>query len=90
MPKGPAFAPWFAFFCTWLSVSDYKASHKLEYLLQYYEEIGKPTPKVEVMKFLKEKHYLDAKNFAGECEAVVVVAKGQGNGVYFNYSSSKI
>lgn len=46
---------------------------------QYYEEIGKPTPKVEVMKYLKGKQYVDAKDFAGECEAVVVVAKGQGN-----------
>lgn len=46
--------------------------------LQYYEEIGKPTPKVEVMKFLKGKQYVDAKDFAGECEAIVVVAKGQG------------
>lgn len=31
------------------------------------------------MKFLKSKEYVDAKNYAGECEAVVVVAKGQGN-----------
>lgn len=46
--------------------------------LQYYEEIGKPTPKAEVMRFLKGKQYSDAKNFAGECESVVVVAKGQG------------
>ena len=46
--------------------------------LQYYEEIGKPTPKVEVMKYLKGKQFVDAKDFAGECEAVVVVAKGQG------------
>ncbi|WOL03196.1 hypothetical protein Cni_G11916 [Canna indica] len=46
-------------------------------ILQYYEELGKPTPKVEVIKYLKGKRYLDAKNFAGECEAVVVLAKGQ-------------
>uniref|UniRef100_J3MNJ3 Endonuclease/exonuclease/phosphatase domain-containing protein n=1 Tax=Oryza brachyantha TaxID=4533 RepID=J3MNJ3_ORYBR len=46
-------------------------------IVKYYEEIGKPTPKVEVMKFLKGKQYVDAKDFAGECEAVVVVAKGQ-------------
>lgn len=45
--------------------------------MQYYEEIGKPTPKVEVMKYLKGKQFVDAKDFAGECEAVVVVAKGQ-------------
>jgi hypothetical protein len=48
------------------------------FVLQYYEEIGKPTPKVEVMQYLKAKQYVDAKDFAGECEAVVVVAKGQG------------
>ncbi|KAF0895169.1 hypothetical protein E2562_006870 [Oryza meyeriana var. granulata] len=46
-------------------------------IVKYYEEIGKPTPKVEVMKYLKGKQYVDAKDFAGECEAVVVVAKGQ-------------
>ncbi|KAL6657484.1 hypothetical protein ACP70R_005264 [Stipagrostis hirtigluma subsp. patula] len=46
-------------------------------IVKYYEEIGKPTPKGEVMKYLKGKQYVDAKDFAGECEAVVVVAKGQ-------------
>jgi hypothetical protein len=45
--------------------------------LQYYEEMGKPTPKVEVMRFLKSKQYTDAKDFAGECESVVMIAKGQ-------------
>lgn len=39
--------------------------------------MGKPTPKVEVMRFLKNKQYTDAKDFAGECESVVVIAKGQ-------------
>ena len=39
--------------------------------------MGKPTPKVEVMKHLKNKQYTDAKDFAGECEPVVVIAKGQ-------------
>lgn len=39
--------------------------------------MGKPIPKVEVMKFLKNKQYTDAKDFAGECEPVVVIAKGQ-------------
>ncbi|KAE8708156.1 GH3 family protein [Hibiscus syriacus] len=29
--------------------------------------MGKPTPKVEVMKYLKTKQYTDAKDFAGEC-----------------------
>lgn len=47
------------------------------YLFQYYEEMGKPTPKAEVMRFLKSKQYTDAKDFAGECESVVMIAKGQ-------------
>ncbi|XP_041016993.1 uncharacterized protein LOC121259462 [Juglans microcarpa x Juglans regia] len=46
-------------------------------IVKYHEEIGKPTPKVEVMKFLKSKQYSDAKEFAGECESVVMIAKGQ-------------
>ncbi|XP_052874386.1 uncharacterized protein LOC128279479 [Gossypium arboreum] len=29
------------------------------------------------MKYLKNKQYTDAKDFAGECEPVVVIAKGQ-------------
>ncbi|KAK3415702.1 hypothetical protein EUGRSUZ_H01558 [Eucalyptus grandis] len=41
-------------------------------IVKYYEEMGKPTPKVEVMRFLKSKQYI-----AGECESVVVIAKGQ-------------
>ncbi|KAM0954284.1 putative endonuclease/exonuclease/phosphatase [Dioscorea sansibarensis] len=59
-----------------LDESDY-SSERWNDIIKYYEEIGKPTPKVEVMKFLKSKEYVDAKNYAGECEAVVVVAKGQ-------------
>uniref|UniRef100_A0A1D1YJL3 Uncharacterized protein ybhP n=1 Tax=Anthurium amnicola TaxID=1678845 RepID=A0A1D1YJL3_9ARAE len=59
-----------------LDETDY-SSERWHDIVQYYEEIGKPTPKVEVMKFLKRKQYVDAKNFAGECEAIVVVAKGQ-------------
>ncbi|GMJ09148.1 hypothetical protein like AT2G48030 [Hibiscus trionum] len=46
-------------------------------IVKYYEEMGKPIPKVEVMKFMKNKQYTDAKDFAGECEPVVVIAKGQ-------------
>ncbi|PIN26073.1 hypothetical protein CDL12_01178 [Handroanthus impetiginosus] len=46
-------------------------------IVKYYEELGKPTPKVEVMKYLKSKVYADAKDFAGECESVVMIAKGQ-------------
>ncbi|KAL5196554.1 hypothetical protein ABZP36_000066 [Zizania latifolia] len=59
-----------------LDGTDYSAERWAD-IVKYYEEIGKPTPKVEVMKFLKGKQYVDAKDFAGECEAVVVVAKGQ-------------
>lgn len=51
-------------------------------MVQYYEEIGKPTPKVDVMEFLKGKEYVDAKNFAGECEPVVIIAKGQSRGFH--------
>ncbi|KAG5002697.1 hypothetical protein JHK86_026836 [Glycine max] len=40
-------------------------------------KMGKPTPKVEVMKYLKSKDYTDAKDYAGECESVVMIAKGQ-------------
>ncbi|KZV57245.1 DNAse I-like superfamily protein [Dorcoceras hygrometricum] len=46
-------------------------------IAKYYEEMRKPTPKVEVMKHLKSKQYTDAKDFAGECESVVMIAKGQ-------------
>lgn len=59
-----------------LDETDYSAERWSD-IVKYYQEIGKPTPKVEVMKFLKGKQYVDAKDFAGECEAVVVVAKGQ-------------
>ncbi|MQL84326.1 hypothetical protein Taro_016839 [Colocasia esculenta] len=59
-----------------LDESDY-SSERWNDIVKYYEEIGKPTPKVEVMKFLKGKQFVDAKDFAGECEAIVVVAKGQ-------------
>ena len=51
--------------------------------VQYYEEMGKPTPKVEVMKYLKSKDYTDAKDYAGECESVVMIAKGQSTNTIF-------
>ncbi|KAI3443178.1 uncharacterized protein J3R85_000079 [Psidium guajava] len=59
-----------------LDESDYSVSRWLD-IAKYYEDMGKPTPKVEVTKFLKEKDYTDAKNFAGDCEPVVIIAKGQ-------------
>ncbi|KAL2469982.1 DNAse I-like superfamily protein [Abeliophyllum distichum] len=59
-----------------LDASDY-SSERWTDIVKYYEDLGKPTPKVEVMKFLKEKEYTDAKDFPGECEPVVMIAKGQ-------------
>ncbi|KAF8720964.1 hypothetical protein HU200_023371 [Digitaria exilis] len=59
-----------------LDPTDYSVDRWAD-IVKYYEEIGKPTPKPEVMRYLKAKRYVDAKDFAGECEAVVVVAKGQ-------------
>ncbi|KAK3193922.1 hypothetical protein Dsin_025232 [Dipteronia sinensis] len=59
-----------------LDETDY-SSERWTDIVKYYEEMGKPTPKVEVMKFLKNKQYTDAKDFAGEYEPVVMIAKGQ-------------
>ncbi|KAL5984005.1 hypothetical protein ACLOJK_018107 [Asimina triloba] len=59
-----------------LDETDYSAERWTD-IVKYYEEIGKPTPKAEVMRFLKGKKYQDAKDFAGECESVVIIAKGQ-------------
>ncbi|KAI4329743.1 hypothetical protein MLD38_028091 [Melastoma candidum] len=59
-----------------LDESDY-SNQRWTDIVKYYEELGKPTPKAEVMRFLKSSRYTDAKEFAGECEPVVVIAKGQ-------------
>lgn len=59
-----------------LDESDYSQERWTD-IVKYYEEMGKPTPKVEVMKHLKSKDYTDAKNYAGEYESVVMIAKGQ-------------
>ncbi|KAJ9171908.1 hypothetical protein P3X46_015209 [Hevea brasiliensis] len=59
-----------------LDETDYSSERWMD-IVKYYEEMGKPTPKVEVMRFLKSKQYTDAKEFAGECEPVVMIAKGQ-------------
>ncbi|XP_051118433.1 uncharacterized protein LOC127242791 [Andrographis paniculata] len=59
-----------------LDESDYSQERWTD-IVKYYEEMGKPTPKAEVMKYLKSKEYTDAKHFAGECESVVMIAKGQ-------------
>ncbi|KAM3326250.1 hypothetical protein P3S67_001376 [Capsicum chacoense] len=59
-----------------LDETDYSTERWTE-IVKYYEEMGKPVPKVEVMKYLNSKEYTDAKDFAGECESVVMIAKGQ-------------
>ncbi|GLU08288.1 hypothetical protein SLE2022_252080 [Rubroshorea leprosula] len=59
-----------------LNWSDY-SSERWTDIVKYYEDIGKPTPRLEVLKFLKGKEYSDAKDYAGECEPVVIIAKGQ-------------
>ncbi|CAN1765675.1 hypothetical protein LINPERHAP1_LOCUS9701 [Linum perenne] len=60
-----------------LDETDYSEERWLD-IVKYYEEMGKPTPKAEVMRFLKSsKNYIDAKDYAGECESVVMIAKGQ-------------
>ncbi|PIN07978.1 hypothetical protein CDL12_19450 [Handroanthus impetiginosus] len=59
-----------------LDTSDY-SFERWNNIVKYYEELGKPTPKVEVTNFLKGRGYTDAKEFPGECEPVVMIAKGQ-------------
>ncbi|XP_050364886.1 uncharacterized protein LOC126783455 [Argentina anserina] len=59
-----------------LEESDYSRERWTD-IVKYYEEMGKPTPKVEVMRYLKSKQYTDAKDFEGEYESVVMIAKGQ-------------
>ncbi|KAH9683128.1 Endo/exonuclease/phosphatase domain-containing protein [Citrus sinensis] len=48
-----------------LDGSDYSAERWMD-IVKYYEDIGKPTPRVEVMKLLKGIEYVDSKEFAGE------------------------
>ncbi|KAF3457275.1 hypothetical protein FNV43_RR01932 [Rhamnella rubrinervis] len=59
-----------------LNGADYSAERWAD-IVKYYGDMGKPRPKTEVMKFLKGKGYIDAKDFAGDCEPVVMIAKGQ-------------
>ncbi|KAJ1297039.1 hypothetical protein BS78_01G347700 [Paspalum vaginatum] len=61
-----------------LDPTDYAADRWAD-IVKYFSEIGKPTPMAEVMRYLKKvKRYVDAKDFAGECEeAAAAVAKGQ-------------
>ncbi|KAK8661653.1 hypothetical protein V6N13_091249 [Hibiscus sabdariffa] len=59
-----------------LNSSDY-SSERWTDIVKYYEDIGKPRPRTEVMKLLSGKEYVDSKDYAGECEPVVIIAKGQ-------------
>ncbi|KAH9296825.1 hypothetical protein KI387_028507 [Taxus chinensis] len=59
-----------------LDTTDYSEERWLD-IVKFNEDKGKPTPKGEVMKLLKAKGYIDAKHYAGDCESVVVVARGQ-------------
>ncbi|XP_048441856.1 uncharacterized protein LOC125478111 [Pyrus x bretschneideri] len=62
-----------------LDESDYSQERWTD-IVKYYEDMGKPRPKVEVMRYLKSKQYTDAKDFEGEYESVVMIAKGQNLG----------
>lgn len=56
--------------------ADY-SSQRWTDIVNYYEKLGKPRPMTEVMNFMKSKDYDDAKDYAGECEPIVIIAKGQ-------------
>ncbi|KAK9664832.1 hypothetical protein RND81_14G071900 [Saponaria officinalis] len=59
-----------------LERSDYASTRWID-IIKYFEDIGKPKPKDEVMKLLKARGYEDAVDYAGECEPVVIATKGQ-------------
>ncbi|XP_028759916.1 uncharacterized protein LOC114718671 [Neltuma alba] len=59
-----------------LDVADYSAERWTD-IVKYYEKLGKPRPKTEVMNYMKSKDYVDAKDYAGECEPIVIMTKGQ-------------
>ncbi|XP_020210179.1 uncharacterized protein LOC109795163 isoform X1 [Cajanus cajan] len=59
-----------------LNGADY-SSERWTDIFKYYEKLGKPRPRSEVMNFMKSKGYVDAKDYAGECEPIVIIAKGQ-------------
>ena len=46
-------------------------------ILHYYEDICKPRSRTEVMKLLRGKEYIDAKDYVDKCEPIVIIAKGQ-------------
>ncbi|CAM8987856.1 unnamed protein product [Rhodiola kirilowii] len=57
------------------------STERWTYIVKYYQEIRKPNPRADVMRFMKSKQYIyiDARDFVGECEPVVMIAKGQSN-----------
>lgn len=59
-----------------LDGADYSAERWTD-IVKYYEKLGKPRPKTEVMNYMKSKDYVDAKDYAGECEPIVIMTKGQ-------------
>ncbi|PWA91739.1 endonuclease/exonuclease/phosphatase, PGAP2-interacting protein [Artemisia annua] len=59
-----------------LSGSDYSFD-RWSNIVKYYEELGKPTPRTDVTRFLHENKYIDSKHFAGDCEPAVIITKGQ-------------
>lgn len=55
-----------------------ETDHSLERwtnIIEYHEDMGKPTPEAEVMRFFKSQQYTDAKDLPGECESVFRTAK---------------
>ncbi|KAK2394011.1 DNAse I superfamily protein [Trifolium repens] len=56
--------------------ADY-SSQRWTDIVKYYEKLGKPRPMTEVMNYMESKDYDDAKDYAGECEPIVIIAKGQ-------------
>ncbi|KAK7303213.1 hypothetical protein RJT34_14115 [Clitoria ternatea] len=56
--------------------ADY-SSERWTDIFKYYEKLGKPRPRSEVMNFMRSKGYVDAKDYGGECEPIVIIAKGQ-------------
>ncbi|KAF7837187.1 endonuclease/exonuclease/phosphatase family protein [Senna tora] len=59
-----------------LDGTDYSAERWTN-IVKYYEKLGKPGPKTQVMNYMKSKDYVDAKDYAGECESIVMMTKGQ-------------
>lgn len=59
-----------------LDTTDY-SQERWEDIVKFNEDRGKPSPRGDVTKLLKAKGYTDAKHFTGECESVVILARGQ-------------